>query len=315
MAGEPSIFSTSSEGMLAVIHHAINELEPDIRESLEAFLMDQWTVEGGARNRAGAADVYYTVFLLECCRGLDLDIPRKQVLDFLTGYGSGKSLDFVHRACLARCRGVMPETHADSKPNAEILMGLEEFRLPDGSFNQNALDLKQRENGDLSGSLYDGFLALMAWDALAVRMPRSEDFVRWLDTIRPSEGGYGNDAGFQAPTTPVTAGAIMLLTRHGLPIPATVGDWLLTQEQEQGGFLAAPRAPMPDLLSTATALHALHVLQRPLGDEKRRACLEFVEALWAEEGGFRGYLEDDQADVEYTYYGLLALGHLARETT
>jgi hypothetical protein len=300
--------------MLRVIRQTANELEPDIRDSLEVFLMGQWTVEGGARNRAGTADLYYTVFLLECCRGLDLAIPRKQTLDFLMGYGSGQSLDFVHRACLARCRGVIHESHADSRTNAEIMNGLEEFRLPDGGYNQNALDPDRHQDDPLSGSLYDGFLALMAWDALGAGMPRSEEFLQWLKTVRPSGGGYGNDAGFQAPTTPVTAGAVMLMTRHGFPIPETVGDWLLDQHQGGGGFLAAPRAPMPDLLSTATALHALNVLKRSMGG-KGPACLEFVEALWAEDGGFRGYLEDDQADVEYTYYGLLALGHLARETT
>lgn len=273
--------------------------------------MSQWTAAGGARNRAGTADLYYTVFLLECCLGMDLAIPQRQVLEFLNGFGTGQSLDFVHRACLARCRGVLPETQSASNINTVILRGLEEFRLPDGGYNQNALDPERCEDGPLSGALYDGFLALMAWDALGGVLPRSEEFLQWLKTIQPSGGGYGNDAGFQAPTTPVTAGAVMLMARHGFPIPNTVGDWLMDQHQSLGGFLAAPMAPMPDLLSTATALHALHVLKRPMGEAGSK-CLEFVESLWAEAGGFRGYLEDDQADVEYTYYGLLALGHLAR---
>lgn len=300
--------------MLAVIRQAVRQLEPDIRDSLEVFLISQWTEDGGAKNRAGTADLYYTVFLLECCRGMELAIPSRKVLDFVNGFKSGRSLDFVHRACLARCRGVIAETHSDSENNAEVLKGLEEFRLADGGYNQNALDPDRRQVDPLSGSLYDGFLALMAWDALGIAMPRPWEFVQWLKTIKPADGGYGNDAGFQASTTPVTAGAVMLMARHGFPIPDTVGNWLLDQHQRKGGFLAAPMSPMPDLLSTATALHALHVLRRPMG-EKGSACLEFVEALWADGGGFRGYLEDGQADVEYTYYGLLALGHLSREST
>lgn len=300
--------------MLAVIRQAVCHLEPDIRDSLQTFLISQWTLQGGAADRAGNADLYYTVFLLECCRGFDLALPRKQVLEFLNGFGNGQSLDFVHRACLARCRGVLAETQADLGVNVAILRGLEEFRQPDGGYNQNALDPDRRGDGPLSGALYDGFLALMAWDAAGMTMPHSEEFVRWLQSVKPTDGGYGNDAGFQTPTTPVTAGAVMLMARYGFPIPNSVGDWLMGQHQSQGGFLAAPMAPMPDLLSTATALHALHVLQRPIGG-KGQACLEFVEALWADAGGFRGYLDDDQADAEYTYYGLLALGHLAREST
>ena len=67
---------------------------------------------------------------------------------------------------------------------------------------------------------------------------------------------------------------------------------------------------MPDLLSTATALHALAALEEPLGPTKDR-CLDFVDSLWTNEGGFYGHWGDTMVDGEYTYYGLLALGHLS----
>jgi hypothetical protein len=41
------------------------------------------------------------------------------------------------------------------------------------------------------------------------------------------------------------------------------------------------------------------------------ALLDFVDTLWSADGGFHGHWADDALDVEYTYYGLLALGHLA----
>jgi prenyltransferase beta subunit len=78
-----------------------------------------------------------------------------------------------------------------------------------------------------------------------------------------------------------------------------------------GGFLAMPRAPIPDLLSTATALHALACLEEPLPQSAREACLDFLDSLWTAEGGFHGHWADDHLDVEYTFYGLLALGHLS----
>jgi hypothetical protein len=67
----------------------------------------------------------------------------------------------------------------------------------------------------------------------------------------------------------------------------------------------------PDLLSTATALAALASAGAALGDEPRRACREFVLALEGPGGGFRGQADETDADCEYTFYGLLALGHLA----
>jgi hypothetical protein len=38
--------------------------------------------------------------------------------------------------------------------------------------------------------------------------------------------------------------------------------------------------------------------------------LDFVDSLWTNRGGFFGSWLDDTLDCEYTYYGLLALGHL-----
>jgi len=45
----------------------------------------------------------------------------------------------------------------------------------------------------------------------------------------------------------------------------------------------------------------------------REPCLDFIDTLWSNEGGFHGHWHDDLLDVEYTFYGLLALGHLAQQ--
>jgi hypothetical protein len=71
---------------------------------------------------------------------------------------------------------------------------------------------------------------------------------------------------------------------------------------------------MPDLLSTATALHALAALHADI-DHLREPCLDFVDTLWTSTGGFYGSWADDTLDCEYTYYGLLALGHLSLLTS
>jgi len=93
------------------------------------------------------------------------------------------------------------------------------------------------------------------------------------------------------------------------PRPA-VADWLLARFHGEGGFFAAPRAPVPDLLSTATALHALTAMGVDLGRVKE-PCLDFLDSLWTSRGGFYGSWVDQALDCEYTYYGLLALGHLS----
>jgi hypothetical protein len=43
----------------------------------------------------------------------------------------------------------------------------------------------------------------------------------------------------------------------------------------------------------------------------KESCLDFVDSLWTNEGGFHGNWADEDLDCEYTCYGLLALGHLS----
>jgi prenyltransferase beta subunit len=88
----------------------------------------------------------------------------------------------------------------------------------------------------------------------------------------------------------------------------------LDQAHPLGGF-SAIRFPeglaVPDLLSTATALHALSLAGTPM-DDTRDKHLDYLDTLWSTQGGFRGHWADETVDCEYTYYGLLCLGCLAK---
>jgi len=57
-------------------------------------------------------------------------------------------------------------------------------------------------------------------------------------------------------------------------------------------------------------LHALAGLQVSFAGVKEK-CLDFIDTLWTNEGAFHGQWADDHLDCEYTFYGLLALGHLS----
>jgi hypothetical protein len=46
-------------------------------------------------------------------------------------------------------------------------------------------------------------------------------------------------------------------------------------------------------------------------DSVREPCLDFIQSLWTGGGSFLGSWADSAQDCEYTYYGLLALGHLS----
>jgi prenyltransferase beta subunit len=277
--------------------------------------------------------------------GPDLMRAAGRARPFLYSYGDGAGLDFVHLCCLARAWGALLglDSEAESCPGdtaAKILRRIEDYRSSDGGYNP----ILHSE----SGTAYGAFLALGAHLDLTavVHAPRGrrrgaasvlDDIASFVHRVMPArfmpaatrlrrsqliaslrrletpDGAYTNQ---QSPTTAppsgstnATAAAVTVLRHLGAAATPSAADWLLARAPLQGGFLAIPGAPMPDLLSTATALHALAGLGVSF-DSCGERCLDFIDSLWSNEGGFYGHWGDEFLDCEYTFYALLALGHL-----
>jgi prenyltransferase beta subunit len=270
-------------------------------ELVEKFVRSQQGDDGGFFDRDGKSDLYYTSFAIDALTALQAELPVEQVRGYLEAFGSGERLDFVHLCCLARCWSAIEKGRAGI---GEIFDRLENYRAGDGGYNQSP---------DSSyGSAYGSFLAYGAYSDHG-RMPPEE--LRILDSLQglaDDDGSWTNDRELPITTVPATGAAVTLLRNFRAPVPEATGPWLLSSTHPGGGFKAFPEAPMPDLLSTAVALHALDGLQVSFGPY-REACLDFVDTLWTADGGFHGNWDDDVLDIEYTYYGLLALGHLSFE--
>jgi prenyltransferase beta subunit len=274
----------------------------DSADLVRDYLRSQLTPAGGFGDRAGNPDLYYTVFGLEGLFALRADLPIPQVLGYLKSQGAGEQLDFVHLSCLCRCWAGMPKDEHRHIPADAILQKVESFRSADGGYAQ--------EPGEADGTIYGCFLALGAYQDLGRDLPNVAGVLNCVNRLRAEDGGYANQLDVPLGLTPSTAAAVTLLRQYHQPIPDGTGEWLLSRHAADGGFFATPLAPMPDLLSTATALHALAGLHVNL-DAIREPCLDFIDTLWTSQGGFHGTWSDDTLDVEYTYYGLLALGHLS----
>jgi prenyltransferase beta subunit len=274
----------------------------DSTELVAGFLRSQLNDDGGFGGRDGKSDLYYTVFGLEGLLALQAELPASRSAVYLRSFGDGTELDFVHLTCLARCWAALPQPLRDEAPHSALLGRLEQFRSRDGGY-----DAKPAAE---HGTVYGCFLALGAYQDLRAQMPDVDRALRCIQSLRAADGSYANYHGASVGLTPATAAAATLLRNLGESVDGGVAEWLLAQCHEQGGFLAVPDAPMPDLLSTATALHALSGLHVELKGIQE-PCLDFIDSLWTSCGGFHGHWDDDELDCEYTYYGLLALGHLS----
>lgn len=281
----------------------------DARDLVQHFLLEQRHPDGGFQDRSGDPDLYYTVFGLEGLVALQAEPPIEALAAYLRGFGSGEALDFVHVACLARTWATVGVGASGASVGAvlsdalrdQIAARLETFRSADGGYAQTP--------GEEQGTIYAAFLAMGAYQDLQRPMPAADRLLPTIAALRAPDGGYANFAGMDVGLTSTTAAAVAIYRQLGERIEGDPGAWLLERHHAQGGFVAAPEVPMPDLLSTATALHALAILQVPL-TPIQDSCLDFIDTLWTNRGGFYGSWADDHVDCEYTYYGLLALGHL-----
>ncbi len=234
-------------------------------DRVAAFFEASFHPDGGARDRAGASDLYYTVFALEGLIALQREVPAA-TRSYLEGFGDGAELDFVHLCCLARARAAVG------------------VRGP---------DLAERIAAEATpGNPYHAFLLYGALQDLGM-------------TPRPVPIG----ALLPVRTTPTAAAALTLFRAQQQPVPEETVAWLLARAHPQGGFVAGEGVIVPDLLSTAVALHALAGHKVPL-DAVKEPTLDLLDSLWTGEA-FCGNWTDDVPDCEYTWYALLALGHLS----
>ncbi len=278
----------------------------DAADLVRGFVRRQRNPDGGFRGRDGTSDLYYTAFGLEALLATQTKEELSATGNYLRQFAAPEQLDFVHLCCLARCQASLANLDASQPFAGErrdvIGARLAAYRSADGGFHPTP--------GAPRGTAYAAFLGLGALQDCQQALAAPERLVQSLGGLKAPDGAYANESCIPVGSTNATAAAVAVLRNLRAPVAPAVGDWLLARCHPGGGFLAVPNAPIPDLLSTATALHALAGLQCDFVHLKE-PCLDFIDTLWVNEGGFHGHWDDHHLDCEYTFYGLLALGHLS----
>ena len=221
-----------------------------------------------------------------------------KIAEYLDSFGDGATIDFVHLCALIRCWAAVGANPHEAAMTERLLA----FRTPDGGFNA----IPNAE----TATAYGNFLALAATQDLGIDLRAPHMLAATCRALQTRDGAFANESGMTMGTTPAVAAAEGVLRTVDGKAPPEAGKWLLEKSFGAGGFFAAPIAPMPDLLSTAVALHALAGMGFDLAPIKED-CLDYVDSLWVNKGAFYGNWGDDHLDLEYTFYGLLALGHLS----
>lgn len=282
----------------------VRNLDESRRDALKRFFLSARQPDGGFRGRRGDSDLYYTAFALRGlfllnAAGTDAVMELPNIGDFLERrdpeqWNAAETVSLAYGLVLAAwLRGNEPS----GEQKERVLRRLERFRRDDGGFATS--------EKTAYSSTYQTFLAATVFESLGAgdrvtRIPVEPI----LERQRP-DGGFVELAPLRRSGTNPTAAAIGFLSMHGIrPRSASAtADFLLARQTPQGGFSANARLPVPDLLSSFTALVALGDLD---ADNRcdRESLRRFVGAAGAPDGGFYAAPWDRQSDVEYAFYGL-----------
>lgn len=283
------------------------------QERHRAFVLSQQQPDGGFRGREGDSDLYYTTFGVRCLNLLGGVAPEQAetVAGFLRNHpfdrlGVIDLVSWLNTALMVQVAGG-PDVLADAGDDwpQRVADSLERLRTPDGGY------AKSPEGA--AGSTYNTFLTCLTYELIGLSVPNPNALVQFVYDRQRDDGGFVEIAPMRRSGTNPTAAAVALLTLFGYlddEIRDDVRGFLTDVVSDEGGFRANTRIPFADGLSTFTGLLTAQDLGLD-GLLHPRAAENFIAGqLEFPTGGFRGAAWDEQADVEYTFYGLGTLGLL-----
>ena len=295
--------------MIEHLRIALNLLDEQGQDEVFRFLVGQQNADGGFQDRGGRSDLYYSLFGMMLQKAIESEVrsPKSEVEK-------------------AKSREPLPElVEGNPQPASGIKEKLKQFinshsakEVP-GFIEQCCLALLQKE---LKISCLVRFrtgvkLIRSFWrERHSINLSyRSFVLFLTLDAIFPFRGILNRLSGKMLTRIEVNehspcseVAAKVFLRKMGNQNGASDQELLQSFACEAGGFMAFQHLGQPDMLSTAVALFALGFAGSDLRLLKP-AGLGFIQQNFVE-GAFLSGDGDQTADLEYTFYGLLALGVL-----
>ncbi len=263
------------KGPEKILKLSMNLLERAITDDIRNFVRRSQSDQGGFRDRAGNPDLYYTLFGSFVADALDMKHESSLIWPYVRQETAMMEPDGVHLHCAA----VLYSKYGQARA----------FRKSLGKKLRKASSVEEQP-------VYATFLSLISFYYL-------KDLRGMLRTGRKLKALKYNGA----LPCPVAAASLVLGKSFGRPVDQDCKK-IMSFYDGKGGFRATHTTPVSDLLSTAVALYALKFAGHDLREIKPDA-LAFTDSLFID-GGFSGHPLDPDPDIEYTFYGLLALGSL-----
>lgn len=290
--------------MIEHLRNALNLLDEQGQDEVFRFLVSQQNVDGGFQDRGGRSDLYYSLFGMMMLRAVEPGDRRLETGEPFPKLVEGKSA--IRKSQLAT-------------KLKQFIVHQSAIKIP-GFIEQCCLALLQKE---LKISRFSRIRTLMKLSRSFWKERHSinlsyRSFVLFLtlDAVLPFRGILKQLSGKMLsrievdPHSPCSevAAKVFLLKRLN-QLCESDQELLKSFACEKGGFRAFQHVEQADMLSTAVALFALDFAGSDLR-LLRPPCLDFIQQNFVD-GAFLSGDGDQTTDLEYTFYGLLALGVLA----
>ena len=284
--------------MVSLLRQALNLLDEPGQQEVFQFLKSQQNVDGGFKDRGGRSDLYYSLFgmLILEAEGrrqkakesvqskYSVALPafkiKAKLTQFVKNQSSSQVPGFIEQCCLAL---LQKELKISRHSRISTLLKIS------SSF------WKEKHSINLS---YRSFVMFLTLDAVLPFRGLLKSFSgTMLSRVEVNE---------HSPCSEIAAKVFLLkmLDKDG----AKEQQLLMSFVAESGGIRAFQHLEQADMLSTAVALFALQFSGCDLRLVKP-ASLDFIQQNYFN-GAFLSGDGDPTTDLEYTFYGLLALGTL-----
>ncbi len=271
-----------------------NLLGKEAIDHLTTFVKSQMISDQSFKNKSGKSDLYYTLFGWMLCLILDIRLDINKMTTYLNNQKE-EDLDLIHYTAYKRCQLIY-----FLMKHGKIITW---FRMLKNKSIKSLNEFNSVPHGDFNAP-YTQFIWLSLIEDTGNKLKDDKTVQETLVQYRMINGGYLNVKDGQTATTNATVAALSVLGQtQGYQHNKDV-EFLKNIQSSNGGFPATNSSPVPDLLSTATALFMLKCYQQ----KPKYNALDFIEAHWSGHEGFMATLLDEKSDVEYCFYGLLALG-------
>ena len=285
--------------MIDLLRKALALLDKQGREEVIQFLGSQQNADGGFRDRGGRSDLYYSLFgglmirawgMGQRAKGMEPGATLPELVEgkilklkqFIARQSKPEVPGFIEKCCLVLLQKEL-KTGRISRIRSIFSLGRSFWR--------------ERQSINLS---YRSFVLFLTLDAV-FPFPRLLKFGAGKMLKQTVVDQH-------SPCSEVAAKVFLqrMMNQDG----TKETELLMSFACKSGGFKAFAHLDQADMLSTAVALFALEFAGSDLRLLKP-ACLDFIESNFVD-GAFLSGDGDPTADVEYTFYGLLALGVLAK---